>query len=96
MKRVSIKDVAKEAGVSTTTVSYVLNRHPGETISAETTQRVLDQKAQLCAQPQPPEPLQPSHQSDRCGDSANGTGEGVHVFQPVLWGAVVRHRIYCP
>ena len=47
MKRVSIKDVAKEAGVSTTTVSYVLNRHPGETISAETTQRVLDAAKRL-------------------------------------------------
>ena len=42
MKRVSIKDVAREAGVSATTVSYVLNRNPGETISAETTQRVLE------------------------------------------------------
>lgn len=42
MKRVSIKDVAREAGVSATTVSYVLNQNPGETISAETTQRVLE------------------------------------------------------
>ena len=42
MKRVSIKDVAREAGVSATTVSYVLNRNPDETISAETTQRVLE------------------------------------------------------
>ena len=42
MKRVSIKDVAREAGVSATTVSYVLNRNPSETISAETTQRVLE------------------------------------------------------
>ena len=41
MQRVSIKDVAKEAGVSTTTVSYVLNRKPSESISAETTERVL-------------------------------------------------------
>ena len=47
MKRISIKDVAKEAGVSTTTVSYVLNRHPGETISAETTQRVQDAARRL-------------------------------------------------
>lgn len=40
MKHVSIKDVAKEAGVSTTTVSYVLNRKATQTISAETTARV--------------------------------------------------------
>lgn len=42
MKRVSIKDVAREAGVSTTTVSYVLNQKASETISAETTTRVWD------------------------------------------------------
>ena len=47
MKRVSIKDVAREAGVSATTVSYVLNRHPGETISAETTQRVREAAQRL-------------------------------------------------
>ena len=42
MKRVSIKDVAREAGVSTTTVSYVLNQTATQTISPETTQRVWD------------------------------------------------------
>ncbi len=40
MKRVSIKDVAREAGVSTTTVSYVLNQNPTQTISPETTERI--------------------------------------------------------
>ena len=49
MKRVSIKDVAKEAGVSATTVSYVLNRTPSETISSETTQRVLEAARKLDA-----------------------------------------------
>lgn len=42
MKRqVSIKDVASEAGVSASTVSYVLNENPNVTISAETRERVL-------------------------------------------------------
>ena len=40
MKRISIKDVAKEAGVSTSTVSYVLNDTPTESISEETRKRV--------------------------------------------------------
>lgn len=47
MKRVSIKDVAREAGVSASTVSYVLNRNPSETISAETTQRVREAAQRL-------------------------------------------------
>ena len=42
MKRVGIKDVAKEAGVATSTVSYVLNQKTTETISEETKKRVLD------------------------------------------------------
>jgi len=42
MKRIGIKDVAKEAGVATSTVSYVLNQKTTETISEETKKRVLD------------------------------------------------------
>ena len=40
--RVSIKKVAKEAGVSVATVSYVLNSKKSKSISRETTERVLE------------------------------------------------------
>lgn len=39
-KRTTIKDVAREAGVSVTTASYVLNKNPKARISAETAERV--------------------------------------------------------
>lgn len=41
-KRVTVKDVAKEAGVSTATVSYVLNYSETERISHETRLRVFE------------------------------------------------------
>lgn len=41
-KRVTSVDVAKKAGVSRTTVSFVLNNVPGVSISPHTRQRVLD------------------------------------------------------
>jgi len=40
-KRINSKDVAREAGVSATTVSYVLNNNKAVTISQETRDRVL-------------------------------------------------------
>lgn len=42
MRKVSIKDVAREAGVSATTVSYILNDNRNVTITPETRARVLD------------------------------------------------------
>ncbi len=41
-KRATIKDVAKRAGVSTATVSFVLNDNPNESISPKVRRRVLE------------------------------------------------------
>jgi LacI family transcriptional regulator len=46
-KRVSAADVAKEAGVSRTTVSFVLNNTPGKNISEATRQRVVSAAQRL-------------------------------------------------
>jgi DNA-binding LacI/PurR family transcriptional regulator len=46
-RRVTSADVAREAGVSRATVSYVLNATPRQTISAQTRARVLDAASQL-------------------------------------------------
>lgn len=46
-RKVTIKDVAKKAGVSATTVSYVLNQNEKQTISEETRERVLDAAKKL-------------------------------------------------
>lgn len=46
-KKVTIREVAAEAGVSIATVSFVLNRHPGEGISEKVRKRVLQVAKQL-------------------------------------------------
>jgi DNA-binding LacI/PurR family transcriptional regulator len=40
-RRVTTHDIAREAGVSRTTVSHILNNHPGITLSPKTRERVL-------------------------------------------------------
>ena len=47
MKRATSKDVAKLAGVSQTTVSFVLNNTPGVSLSEDTRQKVLAAAKQL-------------------------------------------------
>ncbi|WP_028612480.1 LacI family DNA-binding transcriptional regulator [Paenibacillus harenae] len=47
MKKATLKDIAKAAGVSVATVSYVLNNAPNQTIPDETRCRVLDAAKQL-------------------------------------------------
>src|SRR6478672_1029066 len=46
-KSVTANDVAREAGVSQATVSYVINDHPTHRIAPETRQRVLEAIARL-------------------------------------------------
>lgn len=42
MAKVTTKDIAKQVGVSQTTVSFVLNNKPGKSISLETRQKILE------------------------------------------------------
>jgi DNA-binding LacI/PurR family transcriptional regulator len=53
-KRVTLKDVARVAGVSHATVSYVLNRAPGRSIPEETRARVLEVAKSLDYSPSGP------------------------------------------
>ncbi|ROO87335.1 LacI family transcriptional regulator [Actinocorallia herbida] len=50
-KRPTSSDVARAAGVSQTTVSFVLNNRPGQTIPEETRRRVLEAARQLDYRP---------------------------------------------
>lgn len=51
MKRATIKDVARKAGVSTATVSFVLNANPKEAISEGVRRRVLEAARALSYHP---------------------------------------------
>ncbi|EOT23717.1 hypothetical protein C805_03000, partial [Eubacterium sp. 14-2] len=42
MQRTTIKDIAAAAGVSHTTVSYVLNKNPNQKISDKTRRKVIE------------------------------------------------------
>src|ERR1700736_4246338 len=53
-RRITGTDVAREAGVSTATVSYVLNNDPRQRIPEETRTRVLEAARQLGYQPYAP------------------------------------------
>lgn len=46
-RRVTLKDVALRAGVTTATVSYVINDTPGQTINPQTRKRVMEAVASL-------------------------------------------------
>ena len=47
MQRTTIKDIAAAAGVSHTTVSYVLNKNPNQKISDKTRKKVLEAAKKL-------------------------------------------------
>ena len=53
-KRITSHDVAREAGVSQSTVSFVLNNHPGHTIPEETRAKVKEAARKLDYQPYAP------------------------------------------
>ncbi len=46
-RRVTTHDIAREAGVSRTTVSHILNNHPGIRLSSKTRERVLSTAREL-------------------------------------------------
>ena len=46
-RRVTTHDIAREAGVSRTTVSHILNNHPGVSLSLKTRERVLETARKL-------------------------------------------------
>ncbi|NMO95432.1 LacI family DNA-binding transcriptional regulator [Paenibacillus lemnae] len=47
MRKATMKDIAREAGVSVATVSYILNKVNNQTITEETRRRVLDAAGKL-------------------------------------------------
>ena len=50
-RRITAADIAREVGVSRTTVGFVLNATPGQTISPATTRKVLDAAERLGYRP---------------------------------------------
>ena len=67
-RRVTMTDVAREAGCSQATVSFVLNHAPGIKLSAETKQRVFDAARRLgYAVPSVPTTIVPAARGRRIG-----------------------------
>jgi len=64
---VTIRSVAKQAGVSTTTVSLVMNKVETPTISAETRQRVLEVVRELGYRPSASARQMRTHKSELIG-----------------------------
>ena len=51
-RRTTLKDVARKAGVTAATVSYVINNTPGQSIRLETRERVLKAARELNYMPE--------------------------------------------
>jgi LacI family transcriptional regulator len=66
-RRVTMTDVAREAGCSQATVSFVLNHAPGVKLSAETKQRVFDAARRLGYAVPTPVPALPAARGRRIG-----------------------------
>jgi DNA-binding LacI/PurR family transcriptional regulator len=90
-RRVTSNDIAEAAGVSRTTVSFVLNNRAGTNISAETKARVLQTAQNLGYVPNSPARMLVSGRSRTLGlVLAHGDLMNVDAFAPPLMFAISR------